>query len=110
MTERIVLEQLADLVPESDTKRRRVLSNLDKIAQGAIDAVRSYTNKHGDELSVPQPDWNVAVKAMESAKVLLGLAEASSAQPEQQGPTAVQRIEAAAEARLRAVPGKVGGQ
>lgn len=79
MAEKIVLETLADLVPETDRRRRKVLSNLDKIAQGAIDAVRTYTNKHGEEFTIPQPDWNVAVKAMESAKMLLGL----SAVPEQ---------------------------
>lgn len=72
-TDRIVLEPLAELVPESDTKRRKVLTNLDRIAQGALDAVRNYTNKHGEDCTYAQPDWNVAVKAMESAKVLLGL-------------------------------------
>ena len=81
MTERVVLEPLAELVPESDVKRRKVMTNLDRIAQGALDAVRSYTNKHGEECSIPQPDWNVAVKAMESAKVLLGLDADPSTKP-----------------------------
>lgn len=100
--ERVILEPLAELVPESDKKRRRVLTNLDRIAQGALDAVRTYTNKHGEECSIPQPDWNVAVKAMESAKVLLGLTDPeASKQPDAGAESPVKRI-------LAAVP-KQGG-
>ncbi len=72
-SDRIVLEKLFDLVPESDKKRRKLLTNLDKLAQAALDAERSYTNKHGEISSIPQPDFNAAIKAMESAKALLGL-------------------------------------
>ena len=101
--DRVILEPLAELVPESDMKRRKVLANLDKIAQGALDAIRTYTNKHGEDCVVPQPDWNVAVKAMESAKVLLGLdanPDAAKQPGAQDGPVA----------RIMAVVPKAGGQ
>ncbi len=71
--DRVILEKLADLVPESDRKRRKLLINLDKLAQAAMDAERSFTNKHGEVSSYAQPDFNAAIKAMESAKALLGL-------------------------------------
>ena len=106
MAERVVLRKLADLVPESDDRRRRVLENLDKLAQGAIDAERTYTNKYGEDHTVPQPDWNVAVKAMESACRLLGLEAArapESAAAGQDGPI-VAAIRDEAGRALRAVP------
>lgn len=90
MADRIVLEPLAELVAESDKRRRKILTNLDRIAQGALDASRSYTNKHGEESVIPQPDWNVAVKAMESAKVILGLGLQDS--PPAGTETAVERM------------------
>lgn len=73
--ERIILEKLAPLVPEEDKKRRKLLSNLDKLAQAALDAERTYTNKHGEASTIPQPDFNAAIKAMESARSLLGLSD-----------------------------------
>lgn len=100
-SERVVLEPLAELIPESDKARRKVMTNLDRIAQGALDAVRNYTNKHGEECSIPQPDWNVAVKAMESAKVLLGLdAEPGASGRDGGTESPVDRIK-----RLAVVPG-----
>lgn len=89
----IQLNLLAEMVPESD-RRRKILENLDRIAAGALGARRSYTNKRGQEMSIPQPDFNVAVKAMESAKVLLGLVSEPAAEP-QQGDTPMKRILAA---------------
>jgi hypothetical protein len=97
--ERIVLRKVAELVTESD-KRRRILENIDRIAQGALDHVRSYTNKKGDEVTVEQPDWNVAIKCMESATQLLGLDATETTGTQQAGQQgAVARI-------LAAVPGK----
>jgi hypothetical protein len=64
------LEPLATLVSESDP-RRRVLANIDRIAQSALNTVRSYTNKRGDEVVVALPDWNAALRAMVAAAALL---------------------------------------
>lgn len=98
-SDRIVLEKLFDLVPERDKKRRKLLTNLDKLAQAALDAERTYSNKHGEISSIPQPDFNAAIKAMESAKALLGLETAP-----------VEKVESQPVARiLAAVPKGTGG-
>ncbi len=82
---RIILEKLADLVPEEDKKRRKLLINLDKLAQAAMDAERSFTNKHGEVSSYAQPDFNAAIKAMESARGLLGLGGTDSTETKPAG-------------------------
>lgn len=89
--ERVELEKLVELVPESDTKRRRLLGNYDKLAQAALDTLRTYVNKHGESSSYPQPDFTAAIKAMERAQSLLGLGELV----EDKQPGAVARILAA---------------
>ncbi len=89
--DRIVLEKLFDLVPESDKKRRKLLMNLDKLAQAALDAERTYSNKHGEISSIPQPDFNAAIKAMESARSLLGLEGAPAEKPQDGKESAVVR-------------------
>lgn len=98
--DRIILEKLFDLVPETDTKRRKLLTNLDKLAQAALDAERTYSNKHGEISSIPQPDFNAAIKAMESARSLLGLD--GVVEPEKEGGK-----ESAIVAAIRAEPLRV---
>jgi hypothetical protein len=66
------LNRLAELVPTSD-KRRRVLENIDVIAQEAIDAQATYVNKKGDAVTADAPQWAVALKAQQLAAQLLGL-------------------------------------
>ena len=66
------LNRLAELVSTSD-KRRRVLENIDAIAQDAMDAEQTYVNKHGDAVTVEAPQYSVALKAQEVAARVLGL-------------------------------------
>ena len=66
----VTLHRLALLVSEKDP-RRKYLENLDMLAQGAVDATRTYMNKHGDESVVETPDWNAALKAQVAAAAVL---------------------------------------
>lgn len=96
----VTLHKLADLVKPTDA-RRKALENIDMIAQGAVDATRTYMNKNGDENTVETPDWGNALKAQIAGLEVLGLtAESGDAKPATESPVA--RI-------LAAVP-KVKGQ
>ena len=66
------LNRLAELVSTTD-KRRRVLENIDAIAQDAMDAEQTYVNKRGDAVTVEAPQYSVALKAQEVAARVLGL-------------------------------------
>lgn len=69
------LNRLADLAG-TDQKLRRVLENVDLIAQGAIDTEQTYVNKKGDAVTAEAPQWHVALAAQKLAGQLLGLGAA----------------------------------
>jgi hypothetical protein len=64
-TTHVELAKLADLV-EVDDPRRRVLENLDAIAQMAIDAQSNFMGK-----SYPAPELQTAIKALEGERLRL---------------------------------------
>ncbi len=64
-TTHVELAKLADLV-ERDDPRRRVLENLDAIAQMAIDAEGSFMGK-----SYPAPELQTAIKAQIAMAAIL---------------------------------------
>lgn len=66
------LNRLAELAGKNQDLRR-VLENVDLIAQAALDAEATYVNKKGDAVTVEAPQWAVALKAQQIAASLLGL-------------------------------------
>lgn len=72
------LNRLADLVSEKDPERKRVLENVDLIAQGALEAEMTYVNKKGDAVTVEAPQWAIALKAQQVAAGILGISEADA--------------------------------
>lgn len=67
---RVLLNRIALLVPESD-ERRLILENLDAIAQAACDLHIRYVNKHGDEIVAYRPELQTALKAQVAAAAML---------------------------------------
>ena len=96
------LNRLAELCPSSDPNRRRVLENIDLVAQLALDAEQTYVNKRGETVTFESPQWAVVLNAQKLAAQLLGLGADPNAKPEPNGAQSpVQRI-------LAAVPSKAG--
>ncbi len=74
-----------------NVKLRRVLENVDLVAQAAIDAEMTYVTKKGDVVTVAAPQWSVALNAQKLAAQLLGL-EGDAASTEI-GETVLQRMQ-----------------
>ncbi len=68
------LNRLAELAGEN-RELRRLLENLDLIAQAAVDNESTYVNKKGDAVTAPAPQWAVVLNAQKLAAQLLGLTE-----------------------------------
>ena len=96
------LNRLADLCPSSDGNRRRVLENIDLIAQLALDAEQTYVNKRGEPVTFEAPQWSVVLNAQKLAANLLGLdTEPKDKDKPNAADSPVKRI-------LAAVPAKAG--
>ena len=66
----IALHRIAELVPETD-ERRKILENLDAIAQAACDLTTTYTNSNGDDVTIRKPELQTALKAQVAAAAML---------------------------------------
>src|SRR3990167_11501911 len=78
------LNRLAELAG-SNAPLRRVLENVDLLAQEAIDAEMTYVTKRGDAMTVPAPQWHVALAAQKLSAQLLGLDAAPDAKRPEPG-------------------------
>lgn len=76
-----------------------LLGELDEIRGLALAAERTYVNKHGEELTVPQPDFRAAVDATRLQSELLGLLRKGSQEADKDLTKAEQAV-------LRVVGGK----
>lgn len=87
---RFRLNRLAELAKGGSNELKRVLENVDLIAQEALDATTTYVNKKGEAITFESPQWNVALQAQKLAAQLLGLdAKSSDAEPAKEaGPVA----------------------